>query len=692
MGNILRRTRKGKTTQTATANVTAFLPPRGSNAVKHLERLRPSGPWVLTAIAPDGRIKTETFTHPERAREFIVETNDRGYGVYYSLNPTKQSMTSKAAKTDIARVEYLHVDADPNEDESPEAFKARMLPKVDAFEPAPTFVIDSGNGLHLLWRLQQAVEITDDRVIADIEACNYALARAFGADPSPRDICRILRLPGTVNYPSAPKREKGRKKCWAKRLRYRDVAYPLAAFTTYAPIERRKRAAETTTTTLPKSLEHYLHHTGAAGYDTKNGLLHAFLIAALNKRIADETLIAACLNPAFQGCAIYEHIHKHSDPRACIVRQIERAKAKIGTMGSEPGATLEVVRLSEVEMKPIRWVWPRRLARGKVTIISGLPFTGKSTIGTDAAARISRGLDWPDGSGQAPLGNAVLLSAEDAIDDTIKPRVVAAGGDPERITAIKMVKEANEARRLFKLQTDLEMLGDLIADIGNVELVVIDPVSAYMGEKEGASITSFRPVLAQLMDFAERTDVGVLIIHHPPKSADKAINAFSGSLAFIAAPRFGFLAIKEAESERRLLLSVGSNNDEDAPGIGFYVVNEDVQLTQDTERGRRRAGAIRTGRIEWDREPVMTTVNEALREAQSDGRDRRAKRSEALAFLDEMLPPGRERDADELLEIARARGIKDSTLKNAKKELGITSGKSGFDDRWLWRRPRGARE
>ena len=98
----------------------------------------------------------------------------------------------------------------------------------------------------------------------------------------------------------------------------------------------------------------------------------------------------------------------------------------------------------------------------------------------------------------------------------------------------------------------------------------------------------------------------MLIIDHPPKTADKAINAFSGSLAFIAAPRFGFLVVKEAESERRLLLSVGSNNDQAAEGVGFYVGGEDVELTEDTERGERRVGAIRAGKIEWDPEPVMS--------------------------------------------------------------------------------------
>ena len=418
----------------------------------------------------------------------------------------------------------------------------------------------------------------------------------------------------------------------------------------------------------------------------------AFLLAAVQHGITEQSIIDAVLDAKYRGCAIYEHVHAHDDSRACIERQIARAKDKARQHGSmHDTATLEMVQVSEVAMRPVRWVWPRRIARGKVTIISGLPFLGKSLISTDISARITSGLAWPDGAGQASIGNVVLLSAEDAIEDTIKPRLVLAGANTERVRVLKMVKEANEARRLFKLQTDLEMLGDEIARIGDVELVVIDPVSAYMGEKEGNSITTFRPVLAQLMEFAERADVAVLIIHHPPKTADKVINAFSGSLAFIAAPRFGFLVVKEAESERRLLLSVGSNNDQAAEGVGFYVGGEDVELTEDTERGERRVGAIRAGKIEWDPEPVMTTVNEALRDAQHEGRDRHAKRSEAIALLDELLPPGGECEATELTAKAQAHGIGLGMLKKVKKELGITSAKDGFDDRWLWRRPRRAR-
>jgi hypothetical protein len=210
--------------------VTKRTTPKGTRAVKFLATLRSGGPWVLTAIPPDGgSTSTETFTELEEARQFIAEVNTAS-NVYYATNPTKRPLSSKAKKADIASVAYLHVDADPDRDESPETFKERITQQLESFDPFPTFVIDSGNGLQLLWRLEQPVEITNKNAMADIEARNYALAERLGASPATRNIDRILRLPGTVNYPNEVKRKLGRTECRAELLVHDDVSYPLSAF------------------------------------------------------------------------------------------------------------------------------------------------------------------------------------------------------------------------------------------------------------------------------------------------------------------------------------------------------------------------------------------------------------------------------------------------------------------------------
>ena len=194
-----------------------------------MQRLAPKRAWILTAIIPDSDTLTRTFDNIELARRFIANHNV-AKNVYYSINPTKTALSSKASKQDIARVEYLHVDADPRPEETPEDFKARLRPRIAAYQPKPTFVIDSGNGFQLLWRLREAVEITGNDVIEDIEARNHALALAFHANPLTRNVDRIFRLPGTTNFPNRSKRDLGRTECKAKLLDNNKAAYPLSRF------------------------------------------------------------------------------------------------------------------------------------------------------------------------------------------------------------------------------------------------------------------------------------------------------------------------------------------------------------------------------------------------------------------------------------------------------------------------------
>src|SRR5262245_18822724 len=97
------------------------LVPDPSESVAFLEQLRPNGPWLLTAIVPDGGpTTTATLTTAEEVHAFVTQQNcDGKSNVYFSTNPTRQAMSKKAAKTDIARIEYVQCDLDPRPDETP---------------------------------------------------------------------------------------------------------------------------------------------------------------------------------------------------------------------------------------------------------------------------------------------------------------------------------------------------------------------------------------------------------------------------------------------------------------------------------------------------------------------------------------------------------------------------------------------
>ena len=115
-------------------------------AVDFLRKLRPDGPWALTAIEPDGAATTRIFEDEDKAAAFVNKHNGKR-NLYYSPNPTRSGLNSKATKADITAAEFAHADLDPLDDETPETAKQRYLAELEAFQPHYTALIDSGNGL-----------------------------------------------------------------------------------------------------------------------------------------------------------------------------------------------------------------------------------------------------------------------------------------------------------------------------------------------------------------------------------------------------------------------------------------------------------------------------------------------------------------------------------------------------------------
>jgi putative DNA primase/helicase len=327
--------------------------------------------------------------------------------------------------------------------------------------------------------------------------------------------------------------------------------------------------------------------------------------------------------------------------------------------------------LQDVQPQPVEWVWPRRVARGKLTLIAGDPGLGKSQIVNEVVARISKAEPWPDGS-LAPEGRCLMLSAEDALADTIRPRVEAAGGDLSKVEVLTAVKGEDGKRRTFSLQSDLAALEQKIAATGDVVLVSIDPITSYMRSIDSHRTTDVRAVLEPLSEFAERTGVAVVAVSHPPKAAQaKAIHAVTGSLAFVAAARFVLLAVEEPETERRLLLPVKNNLSAPADGLGYWLVQRPV------------TNGVIASYVAWDREPVTTTAGEAIRASHSGGA---SKMAEAEELLRDALAAGPV-PVDTILAKAKENGIGERTMRAAKKKLGAGAVKDGYQGPWAWRLP-----
>src|SRR5215472_12090638 len=286
--------------------------PEPNVAIDFLRLLRPEGPHAITTIVPDGGTLTRTFMPNEEgeAKRFIADENASGKNIYYTPNLTGV-VTKKPSKDDILAIDYVHVDADPDPGETPEEFRARMLSVFECFEPKPGFIVESGNGLNVLWPVVRTARDENTQLI--VEAINAGLATYFGADRGTQNIDRILRLPGTRNYPNKKKRSLGRKPCEARLLKANGVSrYELETFARF-----RKRAA------IRPATANLLHERNAPD---RSALLYRYVNECLRHGVADDVIIDAALDS--RG-AIRDHISDQSqEPYAYMLRQLEQARIK----------------------------------------------------------------------------------------------------------------------------------------------------------------------------------------------------------------------------------------------------------------------------------------------------------------------------------------------------------------------------
>jgi RecA-family ATPase len=154
------------------------------------------------------------------------------------------------------------------------------------------------------------------------------------------------------------------------------------------------------------------------------------------------------------------------------------------------------------------------------------------------AARVSTGAPWPDTPLELqPVGGVVLLSAEDDPADTIRPRLDAHGADVTRIVLLQSIDRPDGTNRAVDLAVDGPALEAAIDTVPNCRLVVVDPISAYLGGVDSHSNSDVRGMLAQLAELAARRRVAVVAVTHLRKGDGPAMYRAMGSLAFVAAAR-----------------------------------------------------------------------------------------------------------------------------------------------------------
>lgn len=340
--------------------------------------------------------------------------------------------------------------------------------------------------------------------------------------------------------------------------------------------------------------------------------------------------------------------------------------------------------LADVKPQPIRWLWQNRIALGKLTMIAGDPGLGKSLVTLDIAARVSSDRGWPDQS--APLGGpggVILLSAEDDAADTIRPRLDAAGADVRRIHQLTGTRRRSPSgdesvEGEFNLRADLPVLEQAIRQTPDCRLVVIDPISAYLGKTDSHVNAEVRAVLGPLSCLAAKYGVAVVAVTHLRKGDGPAIYRTMGSLAFTAAARAAWGVVKDKnDPDLRLFLSVKSNLACDVGGLAYRVEVNDSELPF----------------VRWSDQPVTTTADDAMSWAShaADDNGHSSARDDAAEWLRTLLADG-PMPAGEVKGAAKDDGIAPRTLDRAKQALGVVARREGFGrgGRWVWELPHSA--
>jgi putative DNA primase/helicase len=362
------------------------------------------------------------------------------------------------------------------------------------------------------------------------------------------------------------------------------------------------------------------------------------------------------------------------------VEQLERLILAAGTkpeLNSEAGNSTPVppseviTRLDQVRLERVEWLWPGRLPLGKLVVLDGDPGTGKSTLAIGLAARVTTGSPMPDRAVLPRPASVVVLTAEDGLGDTVRPRLEAARGDAAKVHVLEAVRESDGTERPPRIPEDLARLEALVRRLG-AKLVIVDVLAAYLsGQVDSYRDADVRRALHPLARLAEETGAVVLVLRHLSKSGGtNALYRGGGSIGIIGAARVGLLAAIDPEDEGRRVLAVTKSNLAAIPTALAYRLVPDEQHD--------------CARVEW----LGATAHQPSDLLVVRDSEERSEQDEAKDWLvDYLKAEGGRAFAREVKKAARDAGIAERTLTRARQRARVTTRRAGFGAGFVWDLP-----
>lgn len=334
-----------------------------------------------------------------------------------------------------------------------------------------------------------------------------------------------------------------------------------------------------------------------------------------------------------------------------------------------------LTRASDLQITPIIWLWRDWLACGKLHLLAGAPGQGKTTIALSLAATVTSGGRWPDGS-RCPVGSALIWSGEDDPADTLAPRLKAMGADMDRVYFVSGARVDGEEQP-FDPARDLVQLAAAVASIGDVRLIVVDPiVSAVSGDSH--KNTEVRRALQPLVDMAAAAGAAVVGITHLSKgtAGRDPTERVTGSIAFTAVVRVVLMAAKvkgDDGEDRRVLVRSKSNIGPDNGGFVYHL--EQVEAIP----------GVQASAVTWG-EALEGSARELLAEAETDQTDtgEKSAKERAEEWLADLLAGGAI-SSKQVQADAKEAGLSWATVRRAADSLNVARIKDGLRGGWYWR-------
>ena len=301
--------------------------------------------------------------------------------------------------------------------------------------------------------------------------------------------------------------------------------------------------------------------------------------------------------------------------------------------------TVKIIRMSDVELTPVEWLWKPYLPFGKLSVLQGNPGEGKTYFAMHLAAACTNGKLLPNMERMEPF-NVIYQTAEDGLGDTVKPRLIEAGADLDRVLVIDDSD--------VQLTLSDERIEKAIIE-NNARLVIIDPIQAYLGaDVDMNRANEVRPIFMRLGQVAQRTGCAILLIGHLNKAAGmQSLQRGLGSIDIAAAVR-SVLFIGKLKHDPTMRILTHEKSSLAPPGVS-------LAFSLGDEGGFRWFG-------EYD-----ITADEMLSGIEPQ---RETKTQQAKDLICTLLAGGKQVLSEDIDKAALERGIPGRTVRDAKRELG----------------------